>query len=187
VGEFALALILSPFFGYLVASWFHRVRVLLAGGVEKYARRGIDGFAKRHPECRLRLYRTPAGFRVLALHQPFNPADPAVAALFAALGTDRVYVRMCLRQRCFRARLSPKPWRIGISEHARPRSGAWPPRPEVVPLRNAWIANYEQKSAAYAACHFVAEIGQGIPHSAVRPIQLLHDQLCRAETALPLA
>ncbi len=179
--------IVALFFGFIFAGWFHRARTLLAGGIEKYARRRIEAYAAKHPECRLRLYRTPSGFRVLAMHRLFDPGEPAVADFFTALGTDPVYVRMCLRQRCFRARLTPKPWRIGITEHSRPRPGVWPLRPEALPARQAWVARYEQASTAYAACHFVADLGQGLPHDTVRMVQQLHDELCRAESALPMA
>ena len=96
------------------------------GGVEGMARRRIARFVADNPEWNLRLYRTPAGLRVLATQRTFAPDDPAVAQCFAALGADPRYARMCLRQQCFRARLSAKPWRIGIADHLRPRPGVWP-------------------------------------------------------------
>lgn len=34
------------------------------------------------------MYRTPAGFRLLAMHWVFTPADPKVADLFAAVRAD---------------------------------------------------------------------------------------------------
>ena len=47
----------------------------------------------------------------------------------SAIGADPIYVQMCLRQHCFRARVSSKPWRIGIGQHLRPRRLAHQSRP----------------------------------------------------------
>ncbi|WP_241027071.1 hypothetical protein [Variovorax sp. RKNM96] len=82
----------------------------------------VERFIHQHPDWHLRLYRTPAGMRVLAMHDVFAPSDAAVTDAFHALGADKVYTRMCRNQNCFRARLSAKPWRVDIREHL--------PRPE---------------------------------------------------------
>src|SRR5699024_5859258 len=119
----------------------------------------IARFLESHPDWSLRLYRTPAGLRLLAMHRPFAPDDPEVAECFAALGVDPAYARMCLRQRCFRARVSAKPWRIGIDDHIQPRRGAWPVAPEWEAPRAAWVARYEEAAQGYAACRFVETLG----------------------------
>ncbi|RYF68154.1 MAG: hypothetical protein EOO22_18220, partial [Comamonadaceae bacterium] len=90
---------------------------------EKRAAKRIGFFLQQHPEWHLRVYRTPAGFRLLAMHDVFAPRDPAVVDAFKQLGVDDVYGRMCVNQNCFRARLTAKPWRIGIDEHLRPQPG----------------------------------------------------------------
>ncbi len=179
----AVALLLAP----KVAKVLHRARDRASGGAEKRARKRIAAFAAAHPDWRLRLYRTPAGFRVLAMHRTFDPAEPAVAEFFAALGTDPVYVRMCGNQHCFRARVSPKPWRIGITDHLRPRPGVWPVAPEQLPTRRQWVEEYERKATGYASCHFVEEMGNGTVHPGAAAVQRLHDALSRAGAALPLA
>jgi hypothetical protein len=81
----------------------------LQGGVEGSVRTRIARFIAGHPEWHLRLYRTPAGMRVLAMHRTFDPEEPAVADCFHALGVDPIYARMCLNQHCFRARAAPSP------------------------------------------------------------------------------
>ncbi len=170
-----------------IAQFFHRAFQRAKGGAEQLARRRINRFAQRHPEWNLRVYRTPAGLRVLATHRTFSPGEPAVAECFAALGTDPIYVRMCLNQQCFRARVSPKPWRIGMDRHLRPRPGVWPVAPERMPLRIAWIAEYEAAAQAFAACELIESIGSGIMHSDVRLVQELHDDLCGVTSRLPIA
>jgi hypothetical protein len=157
------------------------------GSVENRAWRRIRKFVADHPDWHFRVYRTPAGLRVLAVHQTFDPHAPAVKECFKALGTDTKYARMCLNQRCFRARVSPKPWRIGINAHIRPRPGVWPVNPDRLHQRSAWIADYEQAARDYASCRFIEALGSGIVNPTAHAIQLVHDQLCQVGSDLPIA
>jgi hypothetical protein len=100
--------------------------------------------------------------------------------VFVQLGTDPQYAMMCRRQRCFRARVSPKPWRIGISSHLRPRPGVWPVAPQHLPARNQWIAEYERRAGTYAACRFIEQLGSSTIHPAAAAVRDLHDNLSRA-------
>jgi hypothetical protein len=125
--------------------------------------------------------------RVLAMHRTFDPAEPAVAECFNALGADPLYVAMCLNQKCFRARVSAKPWRIGVAGHIRPRPGVWPVAPERLPERTAWVQAYEAVAKGFAACKLIGTAGHGAVDSAVAPVQALHDDLCQATSALPAA
>jgi len=157
-----------------------RLTQQLRGGPEAEARRRIDRFMASHPDWGLRLYRTPAGLRLLATHRTFKPDEPAVADCFTALGADPVYATMCRNQQCFRARLSAKPWRIGVADHLRPRPGVWPVAPERLPLRTAWVANYEARAAGYAACVYLEHLGHPVIAAEVQPLLRLHDEQCRA-------
>jgi hypothetical protein len=154
---------------------------------EGAARARVEAFVAARPEWRARLYRTPAGLRVLAMHRLFDPAEPAVAECFAALQADQVYGWMCQHQHCFRARVSPKPWRIGISAHLLPRPGVWPIRPERLPDRRRWVEAYERAAQGYAACRLIGEIGAGAQDPAALAVQAVHDTLCRAREDLPIA
>lgn len=153
----------------------------------RLARGRIEQFARGNPEWHLRLYRTPAGWRVLVMHKTFSADDAEVAGFFAAVGTDPVYVRMCQNQKCFRARVSPKPWRIGIADHMRPRPGVWPVAPERMERRTRWVREYEKRAAGYAACEFVAELGSKGTDAQAKMVQELHDELSRATRKLPIA
>lgn len=178
-----LSLIAGPVLIWLL----QKTTVRLQGGLESMAVKRVHRFAAAHPDWRIRLYRTPAGLRVLAVHRTFDPASEEVAATFAAMGTDDVYARMCLRQRCFRARVTPKPWRAGMSGRARIPGGIWPVNPEFEPQRADWVAEYDALSEGYAACRFLEEIGGAPAHPAALAVQDLHDSLCRAASGLPLA
>jgi hypothetical protein len=144
-------------------------------------------FLEARPDWLVRLYETPNGFRLLAMHRRFDPTEPEVADVFRELGADPTYVRMCLNQRCFRARVSPKPWRVGIARHLRPRPGVWPVNPNHWPERLEWIARYEDASRGYSSCRFVEELGTGTVDAHVARVQQLHDELCLATLDQPIA
>lgn len=156
-------------------------------GVESIACERIEKFFARSPDWGARLYRTPAGLRLLVTHTVFTASDPTVNQCFEQLEADPVYAKLCLSQQCFRARVSPKPWRIGIKGAMRPRPGVWPVAPERMPRRTAWIEHYEKTAAAYASCHFVKSCGNAVIHPEASRIVTLHDELCRSDTTLPLA
>jgi hypothetical protein len=156
-------------------------------GWERKARRRIEKFLERNPTWHVRLYRTPNGLRALAMHRTFNPQEPEVAEFFAGLKTDRIYVRMCQRQNCFRARVSPKPWRIGIAAHMKPRPGTWPVRPERMPERMAWVEAYERTAREYAACEFLEAIGRAAVDPKAEAVRRVHDELSKSGSRLPLA
>jgi hypothetical protein len=170
-----------------IASVMHSQYLRTKGGIEETVRARIGRFGNRNPDWAIRVYRTPAGLRLLVTHRPFEPSDPAVQAFFANVGADPMYVRMCLNQQCFRARVSPKPWRIGISSHMRPRPGVWPVRPEQLAQRREWIEAYETTAIGFAACEFVESIGSGVVHPQIAPVVKLHDELSRANSGLPMA
>lgn len=177
-----------------------RARHRANGGPEGRARKRIDAFVTAHPHWHLRLYRTPNGFRLLAMHQVFDPNDPQVIGFFEAIGADAYYALLCRRQHCFRARVSPKPWRIG--EHSRsqtragvasggagsmPKAGVWPIAVDRMHERERWVEDYERKSTGYASCRFVEALGSRDYVMAAQSVQRLHDDLCRSDTTLPLA
>lgn len=170
-----------------VARLFLGAKRSAAGGDEKQAVARIEGFLRAHPDWLVRLYRTPAGMRLLAMHRRFDPNEPDVAEFFDAVAADPEYVRMCRHQQCFRARLGPKPWRIGVAGHIKPRPGIWPVKPERRAERDRWIAQYESLAQGYAACAYAGELGAGKVDPGIDSVRELHDRLCRAESDLPLA
>lgn len=167
-----------------LAQWLY---IQLKGGFERSARRRIAAFLARHPDWRVRIYRTPAGMRLLALHRLFDPREPEVKACFDALGVDPMYARMCFNQNCFRARISPKPWRMGMPRLHPPYSAVWRPEHADLPARRQWIESYEREARAYASCRLVETLGSGALDPAAEVVQQLHDTFCSAEQDLKLA
>lgn len=164
-----------------------RLRTSAAGGPEAQARARVVRALERRPDWQARIYRTPAGLRVLVVHRRFDPTSPEVAAFFQDLGSDPIYVRMCTRQRCFRARVSPKPWRVGIDRHLRPRPGIWPVNPARLPERTQWLTAYDHASSGYASCRYLETLGRGAEDPVAAGVRHLHDELSRALTSLPTA
>ncbi len=180
---FVFALVL----GYAMTACLYRAQLALSGGHEGVARKRIAAFLAQHPGWRLRLYRTPAGLRLLALHRLFDPRETEVITAFDALGVDPTYARMCRNQNCFRARLTPKPWRLGMPRLHPPYSAAWRLEHAELPARRAWIADYDRESAGHAACRFIETLGNGPVDSVAEHVQQVHDLMCQAERDLPLA
>ena len=170
-----------------VAAELLRVVRYFSASAEELALRRIRAFVSAHPAWNLRVYRTPAGLRALATHATFSADGGEASACFQALGADPNYARMCRHQKCFRARVSPKPWRIGIAGHIKPRPGVWPISPEHMPQRAAWIRAYEHAAQGFAACQFIESSGSGHVHPEIAPVIELHDHLCQATNALPIA
>lgn len=179
-----VALVASVSFGTMVGRRRHRT---LGGGPHVRALAPLRAFIAANLDWHVRVYRTPNGYRLLAMHRRFDPLDPAVPEFFEAIGADPYYALLCRRQHCFRARVSPKSWRIGMGERMPPRNAVWPIAPERMAEREQWIAEYERRSRDYASCRFVESLGSRDYVSATQAVQRLHDTLCRADSTLPLA
>ncbi len=131
-----------------------------------------------------RIYRTAAGFRVLATDPPFDPDSPRARQLFEAAGADPQFVRLCAPQRSFRARLTPKPHRCGA---ARPPGSHPRETPADAHAFAEWLRAYEAASAGHAVCRLVETAGFGRVHEEIAPLLALHDAETKVGSDLPLA
>lgn len=136
----------------------------------------LDRIRKAHtsfPSWALRIYRTAAGFRVVATHARIAPTSPQANELFAALGADRLYRTLCVQHESFRARLTPKPWRVGL----RRMPGVFPWRDEGVEARvHEWIGEYESASAGSAVCELVETLGSESLDPVIARVLAFHDE-----------
>ncbi|MFV0680388.1 hypothetical protein [Ottowia sp.] len=171
---------------YSRARWtrWERSRPQRMAAARTQALAGVDAFVAARPGWGVRVYDTPAGLRLLATHRTFAPDDPEVQAFFSAAGADPHYVALCRVQQCFRARLTGKPWRMGLDG----RPGAWPAALAQQAARNDWLRRYDAAAAQFAACRLSHTLGHTLVALGVAPVIDLHDQHTRAErTDLPLA
>lgn len=118
----------------------------------------ILAWSSSNPQYTFRLYQTFAGFRLLFLNRCFDPNSSEVENIFKELRCDRLYSLLTRRQECFRARLTPKPWRIGIAEKYIGFSSL---DPGLDDLRSDWIRKYEEAARAYDVCALVETLGSG--------------------------
>ena len=139
----------------------------------------VRTLCEQDPSLGARVYRTHNGWRVMLTGNDLAPASPRMKQLFVALHADPLYVAMCERQQCWRARLTPKPYRVGITRFPRPVDSESIHSPE----SQEWIARYESACVGKAVCRLVDCMGSPIRGAGVE----LHDQLTQAKIPdLPL-
>ncbi|RAK65811.1 hypothetical protein [Hymenobacter edaphi] len=142
---------------------------------DEYLLERLRAWLLQHPDWSFRLYRTRAGFRLLVTHAPLEPNGSLAQAVFRFLPVDPTYARLCQNQDCYRARLDPKPWRIGLARPAHPF-------PFDTPAQAAEQARWEETLAArrqqYSVCELVGSYGSGYVCAEARPILTLHDEAC---------
>jgi hypothetical protein len=131
-----------------------------------------------------RIYRTAAGFRVLATDRLFDPGSTDSERVMTSLGADRSFIQLCRAQQSFRARLTPKPWRCGLPNppHPFPRE-----RPDDRAEFQEWLATYDRAVEGRATCRFVESPGWDRVHEGASRIVDLHDRWSKASSELPLA
>jgi hypothetical protein len=144
----------------------------------------VEAWAARRPDLGLRVYRTFGGLRCLITNALFDPSQAEAQSILRELNSDPLYVRLCQAQECFRARLTPKPWRCGIRQQ--PPRYPWPDVSVEARFRQ-WLQRYEATSARYMTCRLVKEIGPRDVHPDIEPILSLHDQLACSLSNLSLA
>lgn len=148
----------------------------------KYIAR-LKEYLAQNPDAGARIYRTRGGLRYLFTHAPL-PVDDDAIALLRRLGSDRLYVRLCRNQNCYRARLTPKPFRIGCGRI----EGHYPyATPALQDGFKRWLEMYARNSDGYAVCAFLSAEGSSRIHPAIAPVMAEHDSASRATSSLPLA
>lgn len=138
----------------------------------------IEAWLQRNGDWGFRVYRTRAGLRLMATRASVAPQDGE--GVMSALGADPKYVQLCRSQQSYRARLTPKPWRLGVS-----RPDEWPfENLEIERRFQDWKRDYDEKRKGFATCRFLRSLGK--PGGA-EPIIALHDTRTQAAMDLPLA
>lgn len=151
-------------------------RLSKAERLEQFIRQCIN---EKFPYTSFRLYRTANGFRLLTPAK--GDANSAVMAeIMQDFRCDALYMTLCAKQNCFRARLTPKPRRIKMKTALK---FLWPPVPEQQSAKELWLKEYAACSEKYKSCSLVAEFGPPINS----PVVGLHDEICKCGENLPLA
>lgn len=126
-----------------------------------------------------RLYATAKGFRVVVVGKEMEPHHAMARKLAHSLNTDPLYWRLCLKQGCYRARLTPKPFRIKVPTIKVP----FPPTPESIATVDAWETSILDRAQTFSVCRFLGHFGQ----DATSPLVKQHDESTGAHSRRPLA
>ncbi len=130
-----------------------------------------------------RLYRTAAGYRVIVNGAGLAPDSERFNLLVKRLHVDPLYAILCRKQRCFRARLTPKPHRLRQKQLLYPSAARYPiTDPALRAAVDAWLPAYTERCRRYAVCRFLGEVGTPFRN----PIVTLHDELTGALSNRPL-
>jgi hypothetical protein len=164
-----------------------RRRPLAEANLKQENLNAIKAFSNKHPDWHLRVYETPAGYRLLAMHDVFDPQSVSAKSALNELNTDQRFTRLCALQACFRARVSPKYWRMGYKPKESLPKSKWPYPAEHLSLRKTWVAGYDAIAPKFSSCRFLEKLGCETVHPDSEAVRIIHDQLCQSNTSLPLA
>jgi hypothetical protein len=147
----------------------------------------VRAFVSQHPEWNIRVYETPAGHRLLAMHDVFDPQGDEAKSAQKELNSDVRFAILCALQNCFRARVSPKYWRMDYKPKIPLPKSKWPFLPEHLAIRETWLVGYEAIAPNFASCRFIEQLGSKTVHPDAEAVRALHDFLCQSNSSLPLA
>lgn len=144
----------------------------------------IENWTRANSEWGWRIYRTRSGLRLLATQGLVDANSDIANCVFESLGADPLYRKLCNSQKCFRARLTPKPWRCGLRD--KPERWPWLDAKREKRFQN-WEVKYQNCSADWATCEFLRHVGNPTIHPEVQTILKIHDDPTRADSKLQLA
>lgn len=124
-------------------------------------------------------YETAGGLRMLRIDAPMPLDDSYLETANSIFGADKLYAKLCIEQRAFRMRVSPKPDRIGVEYPGwNPYDGGFDPVDKVQLPRH--IAAYEDRAKQFRICKRIAQFGGGILHYSLYEAVHIHDGLTGA-------
>ncbi|OOZ40321.1 hypothetical protein BOW53_08075 [Solemya pervernicosa gill symbiont] len=163
-----------------------KLKALFGGRVKdrNYHLQQIESYASEQPGIALAVYETLAGLRVVVTNRLYGAKDLGTEQLFDRLECDPLYIKLCRTQESFRARLTPKPWRI---DYSRPPNNFPRESSEARQRFNGWLKGYEQQSGSYQVCRFLKRFGDQRPLAEVERVLKIHDRYVLSPKELPLA
>lgn len=135
---------------------------------ERLAFERFKAFHEKFPALSFRVYETAAGYRVLVTNQTLDTSSDESSNWLDELGSDKLYRTLCEKQQCYRARLTPKPWRLPDFE-----SRVFEPNPQN--NDKPWLKKYENLSKDFSVCRLVETYGDGAVVDGVADVLEIHD------------
>lgn len=144
----------------------------------------LENWARAHWDFGVIVYRTASGLRVFVTGVGEPPPSAQSEEILAELGADPIYGELCRVHGTYRARLTPKPWRL--PRMSAPQ-GRWPyPEGRAERRFQRWLAEYEAAARDFAVCRRLATHGPA-PSTLEAQIIQLHDARTGVSNPLPLA
>ncbi|MBL7152206.1 MAG: hypothetical protein ISS79_00695 [Phycisphaerae bacterium] len=151
---------------------------------QESALESVRDWARRNPGYAFRVYRTYAGLRLLFIDKLYEPNSNDTSRILSELGSDPLYRKLTSKQECFRARLTPKPWRCGSTRP--PAQFPWTDETEEQAYRQ-WQQHYTHCTGKYKVCYLIETHGSIIPNAEIDSILKLHDNLACNDDIAQLA
>lgn len=133
----------------------------------------IEALVANDRSLLIRLYRTSNGFRAMILNERIPCQVSRSASLLQAFESDELYVSLCRSQDCYRARLTPKPWRIDLLQP----SVRYPFEKGQREVFDQWLEGYNAAIGNYAACALIGNFGSGGMDPLAEKIVQVHDMM----------
>jgi hypothetical protein len=144
----------------------------------------VEEWTRNNYQWGWRVYQTRSGLRLMATQGTVEADSKTTDDIFEALGADPLYRKLCKTQKCFRARLTPKPWRCDTGNP--PNRWPWL-TPKAEQKFQKWLGRYETDCEEWATCKLLRQIGNTTVHPDVQTIINLHDKATRVGSNLELA
>lgn len=142
---------------------------------ERFAKLGMESLG-----IGIRLYETHSGVRAIVTGWKFGPKSSETEKLMKEFQNDELYSVLCKKQGCYRARLTPKPYRMRCKAHKVVHP--FPDRAAETAFQT-WLSEYELKRQNFATCRFIAELGK----VQTSPVIQYHDERTGVQSSLKLA
>ncbi len=123
----------------------------------------------KYNQCAFRIYETYQGARVIVLGKEFDPRHSETKKMMDEFNCDPLYTMLCIKQGCYRARLTPKPSRMKFRSYKvkYPREGD-------DGEFQRWVSEYEGMSRSFSVCKLIEQVGAS--HYVTDVVQL-HDDV----------
>ncbi|WP_088890005.1 hypothetical protein [Leptolyngbya ohadii] len=129
----------------------------------------LESIVLQDAELGFRVYRTRNGLRYLCPTRPFDPLSDETDQMMRSLYADPLYAKLCRFQATFRARLTPKPWRVEIEEETE--------QFRYDPMTGLVLPDY----GTYGVCHLIKVIGQPKILPQFESVIQIHDAYCQSD------
>ena len=143
----------------------------------------VDRFKKRiarYPEVgdSFRIYETCQGIRIIGKTY-FDPQAKNFVSIMRSLNVDCLYCTLSRKQNCYRARLTPKPYRMKM-ETIRIKT----PLDCETEAFDVWQKKYAKNAQRYSVVTLLETIGKDFGDD---PVVMLHDHMTGMRSGNPLA